>query len=477
MAKGGAGIWISAALLIGPLLTSCTATPEPPPPPFEAPACNVATRHFAGTILTGPRPVEAAGTFDLVTVRIVALERFADDILTPISEGARLIARRGDRATLAATPRLAPASRFGFGSEAEDAYQRALAEGTFGRSQGIAALAGAVTAGVTVRFAVESAQQTASSRQALLSTGYAVEVERGPTGPARVALVVSGWVTPAVVSPDSEEEPQPAPPTPVLQEEAVLLGDLPADDRQVAVLLARSPSVPGQGIVFVVEVHTGPYAEAEAHADAVARCQADLAAGVLEGVLDPNRAPIWAGLTEALAALVDPVTRRGSLAFLGRATGAVAAEDVALAGTDDLLAEVADGVCAATGELPAASDSAALGWVLERTTLEVLAQGLDAEQPAPALEALLVRHAGEAGRSRAFVEEVLGRCANLEELAAELVRENVFFLLDKSPAARVRAYDWLVGRGAAPPGYDPLSDRQQRRAAMSRWQAAQEGEQ
>ena len=36
------------------------------------------------------------------------------------------------------------------------------------------------------------------------------------------------------------------------------------------------------------------------------------------------------------------------------------------------------------------------------------------------------------------------------------------------PEARLRAYDWLVRRDAAPPGYDPLAPRKERRLALAK---------
>jgi hypothetical protein len=42
------------------------------------------------------------------------------------------------------------------------------------------------------------------------------------------------------------------------------------------------------------------------------------------------------------------------------------------------------------------------------------------------------------------------------------------YLEDASPAARVRAYDWLNGKNLAPAGYDPLGSNKDRRAALDK---------
>ena len=47
-------------------------------------------------------------------------------------------------------------------------------------------------------------------------------------------------------------------------------------------------------------------------------------------------------------------------------------------------------------------------------------------------------------------------------------------LEDPSPAARVRAYDWLATQDVEIPGYDPLGLPAARRAALRAWAAAAE---
>ena len=41
-------------------------------------------------------------------------------------------------------------------------------------------------------------------------------------------------------------------------------------------------------------------------------------------------------------------------------------------------------------------------------------------------------------------------------------------LEDSSPAARVRAYDWLKAHARQPTGYDPLGEAHQRSAAIEK---------
>ena len=83
-----------------------------------------------------------------------------------------------------------------------------------------------------------------------------------------------------------------------------------------------------------------------------------------------------------------------------------------------------------------------------------------------------MRRTGEVGRSSATLADVLAGATSLASWKARLSAENRIFLEDASPAVRVRAFDWLNVRGAAPEGFDPLASLAARRAAL----AAAEGE-
>ena len=83
-----------------------------------------------------------------------------------------------------------------------------------------------------------------------------------------------------------------------------------------------------------------------------------------------------------------------------------------------------------------------------------------------ALTGLVLRHAGEVGRFPRLHEALLAASVDEADLAARLAAENRVFLEDSSPAARVRAFDWLKARGLEPASYDPLAARGARRAAL-----------
>lgn len=469
MSNGKAIIAVSLLLLVG-----CTWTPKPVP--YESARYAIATRHFAGTILTGPGPGSATGAFELVTVHITALEHLPAPLLTAVSDAAQLITVHGGGATFAAAPRLAPAAQFGVGLQALQAYEQALAAGKFGRHEEVATLSGAIAAGVTVHFGIKSADV---EQQAATGLGYAIAVEAGQDVPTGLALIIKGYADTPQSGQDEQPELDSVEPklAAILLEETVILGDMPSRAPRVAVILAACPTIAGRGVAIVVQRHgKADEEQAAAYAQAVQRCQADLDTARLDDTVRDTAAPIWAGLTEALKGLADSATQRSALAYLGRMTGAAAAADVALSASDEMVAEIGLLACAAAAELSTPLEAAAVGWALQRSTFQVLGAQLEAEPRQPAVESLLTRHAGEAGRQWSDLRQVLQRCASLEDLAANLFEQNLIFLEDKSAAGRVRAYDWLVRRGRAPEGYDPLAPRRQRRAALSRWSRQQEGQ-
>ena len=199
------------------------------------------------------------------------------------------------------------------------------------------------------------------------------------------------------------------------------------------------------------------------HDEALARVLAEVSAA--GSARDPSAESAAAAILGAVEGLGVPARQRKALAFLAEATGAAIAADVAVTGTEALVARLAALVA---GAAPASREPAAMGWLLEKTAVEILAEML-AEKTLPAeLEAVLARHAGEAGRSAAPLAGLLKNAAGRDDLIAGFARENLIALEDASPATRVRACDWLAARGKAPAGYDPLAAAKERRAALEK---------
>ena len=175
----------------------------------------------------------------------------------------------------------------------------------------------------------------------------------------------------------------------------------------------------------------------------------------------------WPGIENAIQALQSSLNQRRALLYLAERTGAFLGEDIALSGTDIVVARLSQ---ALTNEYSSGSmtGGASLGWLLERTACGLLATLLSSDQATPELEAILIRHTGQVGRNVSTLEELTAGASSVEEFQKLLVRENFIYLEDISPAARARAFEWLKARGRAPEGYHPLAPVKERRAVLNR---------
>lgn len=170
--------------------------------------------------------------------------------------------------------------------------------------------------------------------------------------------------------------------------------------------------------------------------------------------------------SSALEALVHARHRREALLFLADASHAPLVADLAIVGRDADLEDL-------TARLAVLGDEAeggaiALGWWLEEAAWLTLCEASASDEGLPpGLEALLLQHAGQAGRFPGLLVESLRASDGVATFRKRLVAENRIFLEDGSPAARVRAFDWLLRRGEEPAGYDPLAQRTARREALA----------
>src|SRR5690606_9781735 len=185
-------------------------------------------------------------------------------------------------------------------------------------------------------------------------------------------------------------------------------------------------------------------------------------------------------LVAGLRSLQQGAATRATLAFLaGSTAGSPLALDLVLAADEATLQELAellraglgDGAQAERGTADGDEELAArLPWLLERSAFELLAARLDRDDAsAAAARGLLARHAGDFGMDGGGLRAALARATSRTELDRLLVDENLALLDASSPASRVRAFDWLDARGDAPPGYDPLADRERRSDALARF--------
>jgi hypothetical protein len=243
-----------------------------------------------------------------------------------------------------------------------------------------------------------------------------------------------------------------------LRRDVALLLDEPLAGGTPLALILPSPLDAGSAkwLLIMVEVLDAPPNETE-----IDRARAGLAAAdtLLAAIADaPNEDRI--AEANALAAIESGEGRRTALLVLADMRGATLAAELALALDDAGLAEFAARLTAAR-----VAPSEEFGWQLERQALLHATATLAAEGVPLALESVLVRRAGQAGRFAVVLEEAAAS-ASLDDAEAWLKKENLAYHEDTDPSARVRAYNWLVRRGANPAGYEPLATLEARRAAL-----------
>jgi hypothetical protein len=308
------------------------------------------------------------------------------------------------------------------------------------------------------------------------------------TSPLQVAVVMEDLLAPPApiidTTPSEKKNehdrsgkapPEPAPPTepPAPLREMVLL-DRPAfaeHDSFVLMLPFQFDQTGGQVVAALVDLEMGGAADA-AKGELYAKCMADLkSANTLAATrpyLEPLDSPEWPGLSAALDSMGAPGTPRQAMVFLAVSTGVEVFEDFALVADDDLRRTLAAKIYTKLGAPSQVQTKAALAWVLENATFELLSERSASATLPEELAAVLARHAGEAGRHPGALDDALKTSRNGNEFDLRLIAENYIYLEDSSPASRVRAFDWLQARGHAPETYDPLAPPKQRRAALEK---------
>lgn len=164
---------------------------------------------------------------------------------------------------------------------------------------------------------------------------------------------------------------------------------------------------------------------------------------------------------------------RASLAYLTQISGARLSESVVLVADRQLLLLISKAIREAIPRL-AARDRHTVGWMLDRATIKTISSLKEdqAAQMLPPVQGALETFAGQAGYELDVLQSLADKSTSSSDLYNHLVAEHLIYLEDNSAAARVRAFDWLRARGAAPPGYDPLASNRARREALDKMQEA-----
>ena len=229
------------------------------------------------------------------------------------------------------------------------------------------------------------------------------------------------------------------------------------------------PGTTTHGLVAFVDI--GPGDDSGQQSEAMARCVADLEKSQADLTTPPplKTSAAWSGIRTALDSLSRPAVRRAALVYLGSETSATLCSDTALVIDETNLATLAQAVRQAAATNPAPASPEELGQRADLQTFRLLCT-LQASAKIPSeLAAVLSAYAGEPARHSGSLEEIQRGLATRSQLDTRLIAENMIFLEDSAPAARVRAYDWLNSHGKAPPDYDPLAPPRARRTALEKF--------
>lgn len=513
--RPSAWTWPKLCGLVGAILAGCRSAPPPLPGPLAPAKVRLSLDHFAGSALSGPR----AASLDAPSLegslwaqaRVYAVEFVPGARNAPAASRARLLtAWRGDLpivpvATLTAGALIDEMNESPDSTAGEAALDAALESSGFGRLVRLGSRDGPLVPGTTLSLAIAAPEGVAGSAVAAgdpvssalgeeRSVKLLISWPRSAEGssPTEVAAATPGEpgalevgvevTAPAPAALTSEESPS-APPgaSRSTQRELLLLEPRSASRRKALLVAVRSPFEGGEeaGWAFVVQVDSAASVEGE-EKEARARTLESCVVRLLQpaqreprGLEDREGVAPFEGLLERLKLSFQ---RRQTLLYLATSRGASAAADAALVAHDETLESIASRLMAAVSAAPADSFLLPGGalreqWLLERATLETFQEMLEKQTAPPEVEAVLLRQLGEVGRSAPLLGALCRDAADSADFAHKVRDENLLLLEDPSPASRVRALRWLLEKGVAPKGFDPLASSRDRRKALD---AAQE---
>ena len=488
----------SAALAAALVVAGCRTAPEAvEPPPLGVPELSVLASLEPGSTLSGPGRARLApeeGGVLLLGLRLLYLEELPTGSLEPVESRSRLVVDlMGERPLLFGTS-LAAGGRFAEGEAARE-WIRAVEAGSAGRTVELFDEVRALPHEATLTLAASARETVADPLDWLDEFPERGPIERrSAIALTEVAGGVEGALSIDDLDPLAEEERQAlaleaevvlAAPPPPAEEEVVrretLVLDVAPQPGSPLVLVWRSPFEGGEGRAFAALLSIeadGLDAATAAAAEERARLDLEQAASRhAERV-----APLEAGGYEALR--LEQALRafrerggRSALLLLADEAGAPLTADLVLFAEDELLAELAEVAFASDDqESSASADLGALGWRLERAAWTLLCRRASEDALAAEGRAALLRFAGALGRFPDALLDAVAASTDEAELRARILAEQLAFLEDPDPSARLRAHEWLQAVGAAVEGYDPLAERDARRAALRAHAAAREAQ-
>lgn len=406
---------------------------------------------YAGTAIGAPttRPVDPANGW-LVHTTLLALPESPGQIFEPLSARGRLFAQAAQGDPVLASPQLTSAARIG-GDDAARSWFNARQDPASKTYVGIEESTAVLAEGATLAVRTEIADRF-------------VEIRLHRSGGNTFDLLVAARGAFAL-SEDAAPDARP-----IVGRESVLVEAIPLDTAHPIVLILPVTYADTTVRALTVRVDIALPSADEAFEAAAARTREMLArsSAAVEAAPRglPARIDAWSGYERALGRADAKDHHRAALSYIASQTDGPIAQDLVLVADDATLDEMASRLLEAMAKLN--RDPKLLGWQMDLIALQVCADRAGKGTISREMTSLLTIHAGEAGRNTASVADLIKNVTARSELMTRITVENMIYLEDSSPAARVRAYDWLAARGKAPPGFDPLGPPQQRREALER---------
>lgn len=434
--------FISFVLVLSGVV-GCASKRAPLPPPLATMDRSI----YSGSALSGPttRPVSAttAGQTLIISFELRALDA-SPAILNPIGPDVRLIVSSRSDGAIQPRARLTRDVRWQSGAQVPATKARAVSM----LSDEVA-----IPAGASAVLSVADQNDLAHS--------FRIAMTQPPSKSPEVDLALT--ITGKAGGDDGLPAGEP------IEETAVLKPVSISEPTTLAVLIPFTFAKSEVRSVLAI-LSARPATDNADDAKLLAAANAEINRSISAAGAAPPSAvsPRWTGYEVAMAGLDDPQTRRASLLFLCRQTHALICQDLALSASDETLDAVAKLIQQKASDPKVPHDDASLAWLLDSGALRFAADLQTKDHCPPELLTLLIRHAGQAGMNSGSVAEILANEKTREGFEAHVMSENLIYLEDSSPAARVRAYDWLAARGKAPAGYNPLGTPRECEAALEK---------
>ncbi len=309
-----------------------------------------------------------------------------------------------------------------------------------------------------------------------------VAVSRESSGTLRVLFRVEGQVfhVPHELEdllPGDDDEPNSSAAVQGMREWIGLREPLQQAEQGMSVLM-RSP-FDGEANALLVRIRIQPGDATPEHLQAVAEARERLSARAAEQAervrtreeLEARRQ----GIERALRAVARAQNHRAALSFVATSSGAPLAGELAAALSEPELNRLLEALAAAGDPSRLALEDASLGWTLERVALEFVLSQADEEGLRGIWLARMSIRVGALAGSVEDVRDLMQSSPTLAVFEERLLAENTIALEDHSAAVRVRAFDWLQVRKAAPSAFDPLASEEVREDRIEALEEMQSG--